>query len=380
MHSVDRDAILFLCGQRATRGTWKVGEMDRKDRARDVNISYIFMIFVVLSAAAICLTVFWKQQEARTAHQRDLFAMDTFFTLTAYGPEAEEGLESCVLRVRELEGLLSVTAEGSDVRKINGDGFTSVSTDTYWLIKTAKELCRETEGALDITLYPVLREWGFTTGAYAIPKQEKLEELLQRVDYSQIYLNEEAWTISVPAGSELDLGAVAKGYTGDCLMKILKEQGITSAMLDLGGNIQTLGTKPDGSPWRIAVKNPFDSSEMIGVLEVADKAVITSGSYERYFVGEDGRQYWHILDPTDGYPADSGLVSVTIVGENGTRCDGLSTALFVMGKEKAVEFWEQHSDFEMILVTEDGKIYFSQGLEDCFECGEQWSAEKITKD
>lgn len=355
--------------------------MDRKDRARDVNISHrkMLMIFVMFLVAAICLIVLWGQQEARTAHQRDLFAMDTFFTLTAYGPQAEEGLESCILRVRELEDLLSVTAEGSDVRKINGDGFTSVSTDTYWLIKTAKEICGETEGALDITLYPVLREWGFTTGAYTIPKQEKLEELLQRVDYSQIYLNEEARTISVPAGSELDLGAVAKGYTGDCLMNILKEQGVTSAMLDLGGNIQTLGTKPDGSPWRIAVKNPFDSSEMIGVLEVVDKAVITSGSYERYFVGEDGNRYWHILDPADGYPADSGLVSVTIVGESGTRCDGLSTALFVMGKERAVDFWEQHSDFEMILVTEDGKIYFSEGLEDCFECSEHLSAEKITR-
>lgn len=337
-------------------------------------------MFVVLLAAAICLTVLWRQREARTAHQRNLFAMDTFFTLTAYGPEAEESLESCILWVRELEALLSVTAEGSDIAKINGKGSSNVSKDTYWLIKTAKEICGETEGALDITLYPILRQWGFTTGAYAIPEKDKLEELLRRVDYSQVYLNEETRTVSVPAGSELDLGAVAKGYTGDCLMKILKERGVTSAMLDLGGNIQTLGTKPDGSPWRIAVKNPFDSNEMIGVLEVADKAVITSGSYERYFVGEDGRQYWHILDPADGYPADSGLVSVTIVGESGTRCDGLSTALFVMGKERAVEFWQQHSDFEMILVTEDGKIYFSEGLEDCFEYSEHWSAVKITRD
>lgn len=356
-------------------------KMDRKDSTRNGNISHskLFMIFVVLLVAAICSIVLWRQQEARTAHQRDLFAMDTFFTLTAYGPEAEEGLESCILRVRELEALLSVTVESSDIAKINGKGSSNVSKDTYWLIKTAKEICGETEGALDITLYPILREWGFTTGVYSIPEQNKLEELLRREGYSEIYLNEESQTVSVPTGSELDLGAVAKGYTGDCLINILKEQGVTSAMLDLGGNIQTLGTKPDGSPWRIAVKNPFDSSEMIGVLEVVDKAVITSGSYERYFVGEDGKRYWHILDPADGYPADSGLVSVTIVGESGTRCDGLSTALFVMGKERAVDFWEKRSDFEMILVTEDGNIYFSEGLEDCFECSEHWSAEKITR-
>ena len=373
-------------------------KMDGKDRTvnRKVPLGRIFVTLAVLLAAVTTLMALWRQREARTAHQRDLFAMDTFFTLTAYGSEAEEGLEVCILKVRELEGLLSVTAEGSNLQEINREAVltskkgnaeradadvvnVSVAEDTYLLIGAAKDLCEETEGSLDITLYPVLREWGFTTGAYKIPDRENLEELLQRVDYSQIDLEEETQTISVPAGIELDLGAVAKGYTGDCLMEILRKQGVTSAMLDLGGNIQTLGTKPDGSLWRIAVKNPFDGSEMIGVLEVADKAVITSGSYERYFVGEDGRRYWHILDPADGYPADNGLVSVTIVGENGTRCDGLSTALFVMGKERAVEFWRQHLDFEMILVMEDGEIFFSEGLEDCFECSEHWSAEKIVR-
>lgn len=355
--------------------------MDGKDRTenRTVYLRRIFVIPATLLAAIIIVIVLWKQWEARTAHQRDLFAMDTFFTLTAYGPEAEEGLESCVLRVRELEGFLSVTEENSDIQKINRGVSSDVSEDTFRLIEAAKELCGETEGALDITLYPVLRAWGFTTGDYEIPDGENLEELLRRVDYSQIHLEEETRTVSVPAKTELDLGAIAKGYTGDCLMKILRERGVTSAMLDLGGNIQTLGTKPDGSLWRIAVKNPFDSSEMIGVLEVADKAVITSGSYERYFVGEDNRRYWHILDPKDGYPADSGLVSVTVVGESGTRCDGLSTALFVMGREQAEEFWKQHPDFEMILVTGDGKIFFSEGLEDCFECGKGWSAKKIAR-
>ena len=355
--------------------------MDGKDRteSRKALLKKIFITLAVLLAAAITVMTLWRQREARTAHQRDLFAMDTFFALTAYGPEAEEGLEDCIRKVRELEGLLSVTAEGSNIQEINRETMLSSAEDTYLLIRMAKELCEETEGALDITLYPILREWGFTTGAYKIPDREELEELLQRVDYSQIELEEETQTISVPAGTELDLGAVAKGYTGDCLVEILRKQGVTSAMLDLGGNIQTLGTKPDGSLWRIAVKNPFDGSEMIGVLEVAGKAVITSGSYERYFIGEDGRRYGHILDPADGYPADNGLVSVTIVGENGTRCDGLSTALFVMGKERAVEFWRQCSDFEMILVTEDGEIFYSEGLEDCFECSEHWSAEKIVR-
>lgn len=339
---------------------------------------------VVLLGGIIFLTVLSEQRKAQTAYTKDMFAMDTFFTLRAYGPAAEGALEICARRVEELENRLSVTEEGSDIRKINrgdssddGAADAGIAEDTFLLIKAALELGEETEGALDITLYPVLREWGFTTGDYKVPDEEVLRELLQRVDYTGIQLDEERQTVLVPAGTELDLGAVAKGYTGDCLTEILKEQGVTSAMLDLGGNIQVLGAKPDGTPWRIAVKDPFGGSGMIGVLEVVDKAVITSGSYERYFVGEDGKDYWHILDPSDGYPADSGLVSVTVVGESGIRCDGLSTALFVMGKDRAVEFWRQQPEFEMILVTEDGKVYFTQGLEDSFECGEGWIAEKI---
>lgn len=333
----------------------------------------------VMLGSIIFLTVMSEQRKAQTAYTKDLFAMDTFFTLRAYGPAAEGALELCARRVEELENRLSVTVEGSDIWKINRGDFSDeeMAEDTFLLIKAARELGEETEGALDVTLYPVLREWGFTTGDYKVPDEEVLRELLQRVDYTRIQLDEERQAVLVPAGTELDLGAVAKGYTGDCLTEILKEQGVTSAMLDLGGNIQVLGAKPDGAPWRIAVKDPFGEGGMIGVLEVMDKTVVTSGSYERYFVGEDGKDYWHILDPSDGYPADSGLVSVTVVGESGIRCDGLSTALFVMGKDRAVEFWRQQPEFEMILVTEDGKVYFTQGLEDSFECGEGWIAEKI---
>lgn len=350
------------------------------------RIFTIVAVLAVILGSAIFLTLLSAQRKSQTEYTKDFFAMDTFFTLRAYGPAAESALENCTRKVQELENRLSVTEEGSDIWNINqvffsdsGDTDAEIAEDTFLLIKEAQKLGEETEGALDITLYPVLREWGFTTGNYRIPDKDVVQELLQRVDYTKIQLDEERQTVLVPAGTELDLGAVAKGYTGDCLMKILKEQGVTSAVLDLGGNIQVLGSKPDGTPWRIALKNPFDNGNMIGVLEVKDKAVITSGSYERYFVGEDGRDYWHILNPSDGYPADSGLVSVTVVGESGMRCDGLSTALFVMGREQAVEFWKKQPDFEMILVTKDGKLYFTQGLEDSFECGEGWHGEKIPK-
>jgi thiamine biosynthesis lipoprotein len=339
---------------------------------------HILSVLIVLAFALAGIMILEHRQQAQTAYTKDLFAMDTFFTMKAYGTKAEEGLESCALRVQELEGLLSVTQEGSDVWNINhSDEKIVVGRDTFSLLENAMELGDETGGALDISLYPVLKAWGFTTGKYRIPDDDEISELLQNVDYTKIVLDYEESAVVLPEGAELDLGSVAKGYTGDCLIALLKEQGVTSALLNLGGNVQALGAKPDGTPWNVAVKNPFDTNEELGVLKIIDKAVITSGSYERFFTGEDGKDYWHILDPSDGRPADSGLVSVTIVGDSGVRCDGLSTALFVMGKDEAVNFWQQRRDFEMILVTEDGKLYITEGLAECFESSEGWNAEII---
>ena len=144
----------------------------------------------------------------------------------------------------------------------------------------------------------------------------------------------------------------------------MKQGGAASALLDLGGNIQAVGSKPDGSPWRVAIRDPAGDGN-IGVVEVADQVVVTSGGYERYFE-EDGVLYWHIIDPATGWPARSGLTSVTVVGESGLLCDGLSTALFVMGREGALEHWRQHRDFEAVLVSEDGSVTITAGLEGRF--------------
>lgn len=351
------------------------------------NKSSLFAVIgVVLAIAAIFVIIgAIQRQQAEKIHTKNLFAMDTYFSLKAYGQNAEIGLSLCEGRTRELEALLSVTAEGSDVWRINHGQTTSVpaasvsaaavSGDTYHLILEALEISSQTGGALDITLYPVLKEWGFTTGTYQIPTRERLQELLSRVDYRKVMLREEAGTYfaAVPEGTQIDLGAVAKGYTGDVLIQILRQQGVRSAILDLGGNVQTLGGKPDGSPWKVAVRNPLDQNQVVGVLEINDKCVITSGGYERYFIGEDGEIYWHLLDPANGAPAKSGLLSVTVVGERGVRCDALSTALFVMGEEGAAEFWRRQGDFEMILVTEDGRLILTEGLRDCFKAEPDWA-------
>lgn len=329
---------------------------------------------VLLAVAAVFVLQYYQAEQI--AYTKDIFAMDTYFVLKAYGPEGEEALEQCADKVLQLEAALSVTKNDSDVSKLNRQGKSKVCEDTYLLVDKALKICDETNGALDITLYPVLREWGFTTDEYRVPGEYELGELLEKVDYKAVNMDEADYMIAVPEGTEMDLGAVAKGYTGDCLLEILQKCGVDSAMVDLGGNVQVLGSKPDGSPWKVAVRNPLDTGRELGVLEISDMAVITSGSYQRYFE-ENGERYGHILDPENGYPADSGLVSVTIVGDSGVRCDGLSTALFVMGKEDATDYWRMDGNFEMILVTEEGLLYITEGLQNCFVCSEGWNAEVI---
>lgn len=294
------------------------------------------------------------------AAESAFFAMDTVMSLRIYGDGAL--LDGAEQRVRELESLLSVTDGGSEIHALNRDGAAALSAETAGLLREALALCGRTGGALDISVYPVLRAWGFTTGAYSVPGGEELAALLPLVDYTGVALDGDA--ASLGPGMEIDLGSVAKGYTGDVLAAYLRENGVTSALLDLGGNIQAVGAKPDGSPWRIGVRDPAGEGN-VGVVEVSDEAVITSGGYERYFE-EDGVRYWHILDPKTGRPARSGLASVTVVGERGLLCDGLSTALFVMGREGAVEHWRQHRDFEAVLVGEDGSVTITAGLEGRF--------------
>ncbi len=294
--------------------------------------------------------------------ERTFFAMDTVMTLRLYEGGDENTLDQAEARVRELEGLWSVTDGTSEISTLNHDGSAELSPETAELLGAALDMCRRTDGALDISTYPVLRAWGFTTGEYSVPGGEAIAALLPLVDYGRVAL--EAGAAALPPGMEIDLGSVAKGYTGDALAALLKQGGAASALLDLGGNIQAVGSKPDGSPWRVAVRDPAGDGS-VGVVEVVDQAVVTSGGYERYFE-EDGVRYWHIIDPATGWPARSGLASVTVVGESGLLCDGLSTALFVMGREGALEHWRQHRDFEAVLVSEDGSVTITAGLEGRF--------------
>ena len=165
-------------------------------------------------------------------------------------------------------------------------------------------------------------------------------------------------------GMEIDLGGIAKGYTSSRVMDIFREHGVKHGLVSLGGNVQAIGTKKNGKPWRVAIQNPESEMEYLGVLNIEDKCVITSGGYERFFE-KNGVHYHHIIDPRTGYPADSGLISATIISDDGALADGLSTSLFIMGKDEAEKYWRDHADdFDYILEDEDGTLYVTEGADE----------------
>lgn len=298
---------------------------------------------------------------------RDVFAMDTYMTVKAYGSNGDAAVDAAVDEINRLDALLSTGKKDSEIGQINANNGGQLSEDGAVLMERSLELYKSTNGAFDVAIYPVMKAWGFTDGNYQVPDADTLKATLEQVDPSLIDYDKETSTVSFKKdGVQIDLGGIAKGYTSSRIMDIYKEKGVTSGLVNLGGNAQVFGTKPDGSLWRVAVQSPDSEDEYLGVLETKDKAIITSGGYERYFE-KDGVTYHHIIDPSTGYPADNGLISVTIVSADGTLADGLSTSLFVMGKDKATDYWKAHSDeFDMILLTDDEKLYVSEGIKDSF--------------
>ncbi len=298
----------------------------------------------------------------------DLFAMDTYMTMKAYGPGAQSALSDITSMISDLDSRLSVTNTESEIYRLNHAEGKSVtlSDTTADLLRKALALGGTTGGALELTSYPLSLAWGFTTGDYQIPDQEAIDGLLPLVDDSAITLDGTSATL--PTGAQLDLGAVAKGYAGDRAAEILQDAGVTSALLNLGSStIRAIGSKPDGSPWRIALQDPNDTSAYAGVVSATDRSIDTSGGYERYFEGDDGEIYWHILDPDTGYPAKNGLISVTVLSGSALTGDGLSTALFVMGLSDAIDYWRENGGFEFIFITDQNEIYVSQGAESLFQ-------------
>lgn len=329
--------------------------------------SYFRLSGVLLFLLCIAMLTACQNSDENKKVSKDIFAMDTYMTVTAYGKNAENGVNKAVDEINRLETVLSAEKQESDIYILNETGSGTLSTDTKDIVSKALEINKTTNGAFDISIYPLMVKWGFTTQKYNVPSKNEISKLLKDVDSSKIIFDEKSGNIKLKENMKIDLGGIAKGYTSNRVMQIFKECGVKSGLVSLGGNVQALGTKTDGTAWQIAIENPDKSSDYIGVVSVKDKAVITSGGYERYFE-KNGKTYHHILDPETGYPAESGLKSVTIVSDDGTLADALSTSLFVMGKEKALDYWREHkNEFDTVLVEDNGDITITGGLEKIFK-------------
>jgi FAD:protein FMN transferase len=293
--------------------------------------------------------------------------MDTTVELRFDGsdPREAEQLKDAVFgEMARLERLLSRTVEDSDVSLINsraGLAPAAVNPETMALIETALAYGRLSEGAFDITVAPLLDRWGFRDRQYRLPSPAEIEQALRLVDYTLVEVDPARGTVFLPAaGMSLDLGGIAKGYIVDRGLAELKKVGVSHAFLNAGGDIGLIGSRPDGTPWRIGIKDPR-GDDIIRILPLAgDIAVVTSGDYERFFE-QDGVRYHHILDPATGYPTRS-LASVTVVAPTAVVADALSTALFVLGPERGMALIESLPGVEAVLITTDLAVLVSSGL------------------
>lgn len=286
-------------------------------------------------------------------------AMDTSASVTVYGGNKQAAEDSLRL-FEQLDKELSVTGEGSLVYFLNKNGEVTASDNLLYLVNQGNILKQETNGAFNPCIYPLVRLWGFTTDDKKVPSASELEAAVTLVSASDVSVERDKVRLS--DGALLDLGGIAKGYASDLMAQLLAERGVESAIISLGGNVKTLGTKPNGAEWIVGINSPKGNG-LVGTVSVGEMSIVTSGSYLRNFT-ENGQLYHHIIDPATGYPADSGLVSVTVIAPSATLADGLSTAFFVMGKDKAAECAEKLG-VDVVFITESS-IFVTKGIKEKF--------------
>ena len=282
----------------------------------------------------------------------------------------QQAIEEALGRLNDIDDKMSVFKENSEISKINlKAGVTSqiVSKDTYLVIKAAIKYSRLSDGAFDPTIRPLVSLWNVGSEQENIPEQCEIDKILKLVNYKDVILNESDYSIMLRQNKQsLDLGGIAKGFAADEIRDIFYKYNISSALIDLGGNIFALGSKEDGTPWRVGIQDPFrDRGEFMGILSVKNKSVVTSGNYEKYFT-KGGKRFHHIIDPKTGYPSISKIISATIISDNSIDGDGLSTGVYINGVDRAMSLIESINGVDGIFITEDKKTYVTSGIKDIF--------------
>lgn len=322
----------------------------------------------ILAASLMLFSGIWGKSPLKLLAAEDSvsntgFYLDTVITITAYGTTDKAVIDDCFSLIGDYEALFSRTVEGSDIWNVNhGQGQSvEVSEETAELIDLALKYSGLSDDAFDITLAPYSILWDFQNNTGNVPSDEEITEAGKHTGLSKLHVDGTTVTLDDPEGA-IDLGGIAKGYIADQVKALLLSEGINSALINLGGNVLAVGTKPDGSNWKIGIRKPFaDASDLSAVVPVTDQSVVTSGTYERYFE-VDGTIYHHILDPATGYPVQNGLQSVTILSDSSADGDALSTTCFVMGLTDGMELIESLDGIEAMFITDDGELHYSSGF------------------
>lgn len=298
------------------------------------------------------------------------FGMNTEIIYKVFGENAQEALNSGKGELVRLENRLSHFISGSEINRINesaGIRPVNISNESYQVLSNAIRFSEISEGLFDITIGPLVDLWDYKH-AFEAPEEARIQQVLPLVNYCNLVLDPQERTAKLrKSGQTIDLGGIGKGFASDRFIEILKEFGIASAFTNIGGNVSTLGNKPDGSPWCVGIRHPRQDGCLLGSVRVTGKAVVTSGDYERYFIDREGKRWHHILNPTTGYPTESGLISVTIIADSAMTADALSTIVFVAGIERVLELLEAFPGAEAILVDNRQRVYITQGLKDCYQ-------------
>ncbi len=283
-----------------------------------------------------------SRQDTTQLYRNNRLLMGTFWEVVS--PHKEASL-IVFTEVERIERLLSKYIQDSEVSELNRSGRLKVSPDTFYILQKSKEFSQLSQGAFDISVAPLVDLWGFTTQEHNVPNISLINSTLKLVGSDKIILHEKDNVVEFKfPGMKIDLGAIAKGFALDCAVRALKKQKINSCLINAGGQVYALGNR-FGKPWRIAIQNPR-KPEITGILELQDASVSTSGDYEQFFF-KDGKRYCHILNPVTGYPADSGIASVSVIANDALTADALSTAIFVLGKTKGGELATKFSNIKV---------------------------------
>ena len=312
---------------------------------------------------------------------QSFFAMDTYVTLRAYG--SDENTVSAVAEaekiIKEIEARYSVSSAMGEIARLSEQGeLTEYSEGFSEMLECARVLYERTDGAYDITLRAFSELWGFSGDCVKrVPEQREIDSAFAKVGFDKLVFEDGKLLLGDVYG--IDLGSIAKGYAGREAKKLLEEKEVFGGILDLGGNIVAFGKKPNGSDFKIAVTDPADANGTLGYLKIAEGSVVTSGTYQRYFE-EKGVKYHHIIDGKTGKPCQNGIVSVTVLHEDSMWADALSTALFLLGYEGAAEYYRQYGGFEAVIVTADGRVAVTEGLQDKFTLTSKYTKVMIEKE